>query len=271
MAISRIALTKIEGYPGVPTIIPVAGVALATVTSGDLVIGDGAANTPSTSFVGIAQSDYLNATTPIGFMIEGCVELAVHSESAASVNQVTCIGDPLYYSAQTPGTGQLDHGPGTYVGRALEYIATGAEATIKVLLSPRTAPAISDDTVYSVMTFPIQLVGWALNTLPVDGVVLGFAGTILKHFFVCTVDATNAADVEFTPTIAGTPTTGGMVALTHTLCVPGDTVDSAAPISAANAFTAVQEINIKATEADTPFQEGAGVFVLVIGTAHDHS
>jgi hypothetical protein len=236
------------------------------------VIGDGATGTPSDAFVGIAQSDYLNATTPIGFMIEGCVEIGVHAESAADVNHIITIGDPLYFSAQSAGTSQLDHGPGTYVGRALEEVASGGEATIKVLLSPRTAPVIANDTTYDMWFIPLPPLtnaNTALNFLMTDGWVPGVAGTIQKVTFIPTVASTTEGHIHVAMTIAGTETTGGVINIEDTTVV-GDAIAGSA-ITAANAFTAIQEINVKVMEATAALTEGEGYIIALVSYVHDHS
>lgn len=264
MAITVVAATKSLAYPSNPASIPLAGSFLSSVTTGDLIIGDD--SNLDAEFVGIAESTYVNATTPISVSVEACPNLSVVAKNASDVNAAVLPGTPLYYSAQS----RVDTGPGTYIGRALEKITAGSTATIGVAMSPRTAPAIADDTTYSLLTFgPFTMANVALNDLIVDGFTPGVAGSIVKVWYVPIIPSTTNCDVDLQFTIGGTVTTGGLITITDEAATEGDAIAGTA-ITAANAFTAAQEINLKCVEATTACTEGTGNVIALVAFTHDH-
>lgn len=267
MAIVRIAvatLTKKRVDPW--ETINLKGAGLAAVTSGDIVQGDD--TTGSAQFTGVAIEDYQDALTDLPFVVRGYLDLPVTAKTTAGANSAVKVGDFLYINSVD---GRLDKGPGTVVfGRACEDIVAGSDDTIQVAVGQNIAQTVSADSTYYWVTFPLPpLANLALNELILDGWTPGHIGTIEKMRVVGTVDATTAADVDLTATIAGTVTTGGVVTMTEANINEGDAVDGTA-ITAANSFTAAQEINVKVTEAATPFTEGEAYVAILFGATHDH-
>lgn len=95
----------------------------------------------------------------------------------------------------------------------------------------------------------------------------GYAGKIRKITASVTDPATTGSKLAtFTPYISGTTVTGGALALTSANCTPvGATVDGSA-ITAANSFTATDEITIVASSV-TAFVEGQVVVYLFLDPA----
>ena len=92
----------------------------------------------------------------------------------------------------------------------------------------------------------------------------GFAGTITGISFSVTDPVTTGAKLgTFTPAIAAVSTTGGAVALTSANCTPVGAAVAGSAITAANTFTAAQEVTIVAS-AVTAFIEGQGVFYVTL-------
>lgn len=91
-----------------------------------------------------------------------------------------------------------------------------------------------------------------------------FNGTILSARFVTTVPASTASKLAtLTTNIAGTNTTGGVIALTTaTVNAQGKVVESTAA-TAANTFTKGQAIGVKASSV-TAFVEGSGVIEILV-------
>ena len=99
--------------------------------------------------------------------------------------------------------------------------------------------------------------------------VPGFAGTIENtQFCVGVVPAsTGGKDIDLTPHIGATPTTGGVITLvTADIDAKGDKVAGTA-ITAANAFGATDTISVKCTEATAAFAEGSGCVMLELAPA----
>lgn len=264
MAITVSARTKADYINGPLTVVQLTGSYLSSVTTGDLIVGDD--TNLDDEFVGVAQGTYVNATTPVPVMVEGNPDLSVVAKNASDVNSAVLPGKPLYWSAQN----RIDTGPGVYVGRALEAITAGSTATIGVAMSPRVAPAISSDSVYDLWTFgPFVGANIALNDLIVDGFTPAVAGTIVKVWYLPIVASTTNCDIDLQFTIAGTVTTGGLITITDEAATEGDMIAGTA-ITAANTFTALQEINVKCVEATTPITEGSGNVIALVSYAHDH-
>jgi hypothetical protein len=268
MAITVVSLTKASVYADATPVVPLTGAYLASVTSGDIIIGDD--TDLSSAFVGRAMSDYINATTPIAFELECCPDISVTAKSSGDANHVVLPGDPIYWST-IPTPDRFDLGPGVYVGRALEGITSGATATIGVQMSPRTAPVIGVDTTYDtwwIPTPPLTNANTALNVILLDGWVPGVAGTILSVAFIPTVASSTEGDIDLQLTIAGTVTTGGLITIEDTTVV-GDIIAGSA-ITAANAFSAVQEINLKVVQSTAALTEGQGYVIATVAYTHDH-
>lgn len=264
MAITVSARTKADYINGPLTVVQLTGSYLSSVTTGDLIVGDG--TYLDDEFVGIAQETYVDATTPLSVMVEGNPDLSVVAKNASNVNAAVLPGTPLYWSAQL----RIDTGPGVYVGRALEGITAGSTATIGVAMSPRVAPAISSDSVYDLWTFgPFTGANIALNDLILDGFTPGIAGTIHKVWYLPIIPSTTNCDIDLQFTIAGTVTTGGLITVTDEAATEGDCI-AGTSITAANTFTAAQEINIKCVEATTALTEGTGNVIALVSYAHDH-
>lgn len=264
MAVTVVAVTKSDLYTGPVQGYKVAGSFLSTVTSGDIVIGDG--TNLDANFVGRAESDYESATKAIWFSTVCCPKLSVVAETAAAVDTAILPGAAIYYSSAN----RFDLGPGTYVGRAMTGIASGETATIGVQMDPKTAPAIADDTTYDLWCFgPFVGANIALNDLIVDGFKPGVAGTIQKVWYLPIVPSTTNCDIDLAFTIAGTQTTGGVITITDEAATEGDMIAGTA-ITAANSFTADQEINLKCVEASTALTEGSGNVYALVSYSHDH-
>lgn len=113
---------------------------------------------------------------------------------------------------------------------------------------------------------PVVLVNHS-NTSVAARFTPGYAGKIRKITASVTDPVTTGAKAAtFTAAVAGTPTTGGALALTSANCTPvGAKVDGSA-ITAANAFTAAEEITIVASSV-TAFVEGQVVIYLFLDPA----
>jgi hypothetical protein len=74
---------------------------------------------------------------------------------------------------------------------------------------------------------------------------------------------TGAKAATFTPAIGGSATTGGALALTSANCTPVGAGVNGSAITAANTFTATDEITVAASLV-TAFVEGQGVIYLTL-------
>jgi hypothetical protein len=96
----------------------------------------------------------------------------------------------------------------------------------------------------------------------------GFAGRIRSISASVTDPVTTAAKLAtFAPSIAGTPVTGGLLALTSANCTPVGAAVAGSAITALNTFSAAQEITIVASSV-TAFVEGQVVIYLMIDSGH---
>jgi hypothetical protein len=92
----------------------------------------------------------------------------------------------------------------------------------------------------------------------------GFAGKVTGISFSVTDPATTGAKAAtFTPAIGGSATTGGALALTSANCTPVGAGVNGSAITAANTFTATDEITVAASLV-TAFVEGQGVIYLTL-------
>lgn len=118
---------------------------------------------------------------------------------------------------------------------------------------------------FGVVTIPVPALADVANSGVLARFTPGFAGRIKASAFQVTTPVTTAAKAAtLTPKIAGTSVTGGTVALTSANCTPAGANVAGAAITAANSFTAAQEITVVASSVTT-FVEGAGVIVLTLG------
>lgn len=167
--------------------------------------------------------------------------------------------DPI--AADAAGKAVKAVGSAVVLGYATE--AATAAQLVGVMLLARPAMGAPGN----VLTIPVQLAAVTSATTVWQGPAagMGFAGAILSAFFVVTTPATTAAKLAtLTPAVAGTPTTGGAVALTSANCTPlGAEVDGSA-ITAGGRFSATQRLSVAST-AVTAFLEGQGALHLVIG------
>jgi hypothetical protein len=161
------------------------------------------------------------------------------------------------FTSDATGKAVAGHGADRMVGRLLEAAVSGDIASAELLPGGgfcEHAP--------SVVAFKLTLASVA------DGIVArmtpGFAGRIKKAFFVTDAPVTTGSKLStLTPKIAGTATTGGVVALTSLNCTPqGAEVDGTA-ITALNLFGATDEITLVASSTTT-FVEGSGTLFLVL-------
>lgn len=149
---------------------------------------------------------------------------------------------------------------GDYViGIAME---TGVANEIRpVLLISREKMGVG--TSYSQLCIPVVLSKVANGDI-LTGYVPGFAGTIESiQFFVTDPVTTANKAVDINLEIAGTNVTGGVVALTSANCTPLGARVAGTAITAANAFTAAQAIDIEAANT-VAFAEGQGVLIITL-------
>ncbi len=140
------------------------------------------------------------------------------------------------------------------------YTATTVEAALAEVMKKANAGLGNP------ISIPIKLVAHATGSIAAR-LTPGFAGKIRKITAYVKDPVTTAAKLAtFTAAIAGTPTTGGALALTSANCTPvGAKIDGSA-ITAANAFSAVQEITL-VSSAVTAFVEGEVVALLFLDPA----
>lgn len=271
MAIVRIAGDGVTlGYSHSPSVIMLTGAGLSAVTSGDVIRGDDVAF--GTDLAGVALADYRDSVTPLPVLIDGVVKLAVTAKSGAGVNGAVHVGDYVYVNS---GDSRVDLGPGTLaLGRALEPITSGEEATINVQVRPHLTTEVGSDTTYMTLSLPVP----ALSAITADSVVLmngwtpGFAGTVESLAFVTgtTPASTADKDIDLSILIGATPTTGGVLTLLTADIDAIGKVKAASAITAANAFDDDDTLSIKCSEATAAFAEGNGTLLLTLACAHDH-
>jgi len=110
------------------------------------------------------------------------------------------------------------------------------------------------------LTFAIDLAsipaGNAISFKP------GYAGRITRVEFSVAKPATTTAKLAtLTPNIAGTPVTGGVVALTSANCTPSGSNVAGSTVTAANQFGAQDTITVVGS-AITAFVEGSGTLII---------
>jgi hypothetical protein len=272
MAIVRIANDDVTfGYSQSPSVLMLTGAGLSAVTSGDVIRGDDVAF--GTDLAGVALADYRDSVTPVPVLIDGVVKLAVTAKSGAGVNGAVHVGDYVYVNS---GDSRVDLGPGTLaLGRALEPVTSGEEATINVQVRPQLQLDVGDDTTYMTLAIPVaDLSAITADTVYVmNGWTPGFAGSVLSLAFVTgtTPASTAGKDIDLQVLIDATPTTGGLLTLlTADINAIGKVKDATA-ITAANTFAADDTLSIKCQEATAAFSEGNGTLLLTLACEHDHT
>ena len=135
-------------------------------------------------------------------------------------------------------------------------------AVVFVHISKEISRSILEDD-SEIIALPVTLVAHTEGSIAAR-FTPGYAGRIAKITeSVDQVVTTGSKAATATPAIAGTPTTGGAVALTSANQTPvGAKVDGSA-ITAADIFSATQEITIVMTSV-TAFAEGRGIFYLFL-------
>lgn len=132
-----------------------------------------------------------------------------------------------------------------------------------VLVDPVVASAMAKGNAPRFVSVPVTLAAHSNGSIAFR-YTPGFAGLILSLNSYNKTPVTTAAKLAtFTAAIAGTPTTGGAVALTSANCATVGSKVNGSAITAANAFTAAQEITIAASSV-TAFVEGEQVLVLAL-------
>jgi hypothetical protein len=128
----------------------------------------------------------------------------------------------------------------------------------------------ADLTLGAVICIPVSaLNNVGNNDFLMNGYVPGFRGKIAKLSFITgDVPASTASkDIDLTCQIGSTPTTGGLLTLLTASINAKGKVCNATAITAANEFSATDNISLKCVEATAAFVEGNGVFVIVLATA----
>jgi hypothetical protein len=272
MAIVRIANDDVTfGYSQSPSVLMLTGAGLSAVTSGDVIRGDDVAF--GTDLAGVALADYRDSVTPVPVLIDGVVKLAVTAKSGAGVNGAVHVGDYVYVNS---GDSRVDLGPGTLaLGRALEPITSGEEATINVQVRPHLTTEVGSDTTYMTLAIPVaDLSAITADTVYVmNGWTPGFAGSVLSLAFVTgtTPASTADKDIDLSILIGATPTTGGVLTLLTADINAIGKVKAASAITAANTFAADDTLSIKCSECTAAFVEGNGTLLLTLACEHDHT
>lgn len=121
------------------------------------------------------------------------------------------------------------------------------------------------ETTRSVISCPIPAYSAVANAGVLMRLTPGFKGRILgMHVQATTAVTTGSKLATLTPNIAASPVTGGVVSMTSAGQNAIGAVQNGTTVTAANTFTAVQEITVVASSV-TAFIEGAGVIYLVLG------
>lgn len=121
----------------------------------------------------------------------------------------------------------------------------------------------------SLVASPTLTLANIANADVVFSFVPGFAGTIESaQFCVGVVPAsTGGKDIDLTPHIGATPTTGGVVTLLTADIAAKGAVKAGTAITGAKTFGATDTISVKCTEATAAFAEGSGVVILELAPA----
>lgn len=121
------------------------------------------------------------------------------------------------------------------------------------------------ETTRSVISCPIPAYSAIANAGVLMRLTPGFVGRIKgMHVQATTAVTTGSKLATLTPNIAASPVTGGVVSMTSAGQNAIGAVQNGTAVTAANTFTAVQEITVVASSV-TAFSEGAGVIYLVLG------
>jgi len=133
-----------------------------------------------------------------------------------------------------------------------------------VVIDPVIAALFSSVSAPTIIPVDVDLVSHTGNGTIAFRYTPGFSGKILSlHSFNKKPVTTAAKLATFTAAIAGTPTTGGAVALTSANCTPVGAKVNGTAITAGNQFTAGQEITIVSSGV-TAFLEGRQVLLLAL-------
>jgi hypothetical protein len=81
----------------------------------------------------VAMADYANATTAIAFVVEGVLRLPVTGHDTAGADTAVVVGDKVYLDGTEIN---VDGTNGTFIGYAMEPVASGATTTIRVWFRP---------------------------------------------------------------------------------------------------------------------------------------
>jgi len=166
------------------------------------------------------------------------------------------VGDKL-----TPdGTGAFvkAYGADAVAGIAQEAGVSGNIITAMIM------PTVSK-SMGNTMEIPITLANITAAGDVVTTMVPGFAGRILKVFFVVLIPATTASKaVALNLEIGTTDLTGGVVSLTSANCGTKGAVVAGSAITGNNVFSETDSISVEAASV-TAFVEGEGMLVVVMG------
>lgn len=203
--------------------------------------------TDSTGYDG-THNDTLAATAAITTITDSSGYDGTHNDAVAAMAAITTITD----SSGLSGT----------------HDDTVAAITNTDTLTDSSG-GTADDTVaanssVSVFTIPIADMTKLANGEVVTEFVPGFAGTILKAFWiqedpVTTADKLGTLNLE----IETTNVDGGVIALTSAACTPIGKVIEGTAVTANNVFTSAQKISVEASSV-TAFIEGTGTIVIVV-------
>jgi hypothetical protein len=147
--------------------------------------------------------------------------------------------------------------------RAGVIVGVDAQGNVQVQIGAAFAGAKVAQVVTLPMTLSALPVGAAVQAFP--AFTPSFAGRIKSIAAQIQVAGAGAgAAISLTPRIAGTPVTGGVVALTLANTVANATLAGTA-VTALNAFTPAQAIDLATVGAGTVFTAGSGWITLVLG------
>ncbi len=167
------------------------------------------------------------------------------------------VGDRLTSNAS--GAFVKAYGADAVAGIAQEAGVSGNIITAMIM------PMVSKNMGNNTMEIPITLANITAAGDVVTTMVPGFAGRILKVFFVVTTKVTTASKaVTLNLEIGTTDLTGGVVSLTSANCGTLGAVVAGSAITGNNVFSETDSISVEAASV-TAFTEGEGMLVIVMG------
>ncbi|HOV81446.1 MAG TPA: hypothetical protein PLQ01_02075 [Methanothrix sp.] len=167
------------------------------------------------------------------------------------------VGDKLTPNAS--GAFVKAYGADAVAGIAQEAGVSGNIITAMIM------PMVSKNMGNNTMEIPITLANITAAGDVVTTMVPGFAGRILKVFFVVTTKVTTASKaVTLNLEIGTTDLTGGVVSLTSANCGTLGAVVAGSAITGNNVFSETDSISVEAASV-TAFTEGEGMLVVVMG------